>query len=1609
MFGTKRRTSFALYLFSRRSKRKNATRQRLRNMLVEQLESRSLLASVVGPSFQDLPNDIFNSQSTTVSIQAFEGTAQPHFVQGSVGTSPPQLTPEQLALQSEHESLQGLIDFPFPINPSEEGSGISNAAPTNPSLPNNGPSIEAAGDFTFYQAAIDRPAGGSFSTVNEPSLGTMGNTVFTTGNWFASVSGDNGNNFGYVNPYTTFPATWGGFCCDQRAAQDPDTDSVYWYLQYSKDGSSSTSVGGARIAVATTETQLLTNAWTYYDFTPQSFGLAAGKWLDFPHMTVSENYVYATTNVFSTVSNAFTDAVAWRIPISEINAGGSINYQYFTRTTSFALDPIENASTTMYFGSLETSTSMKVFRWTDANALTETTVSGLSTTNFGTHTALDQLGQNWTGRSDSRIQTGWYSPARNEVGFMWNSAQGSGRPLPFVRSVILDPSTLAVSSQPDIWNTTDTYHYPAVAVNARGDVAGVVAQAPLNGAPNATAIIRDDISGGAWQAIIGVTGGQGDNNRWGDYMGAVIDDDYSNTWGGMSYVRETGGNVNPYFLWFGRERDTPLADDHGNTRFSATSAATPSTVAGNLEVAGDNDFFSFSAVQGANYSFSTALGTLADTVLYLYNTDGVTLITSDDDGGPGNASLISNWIAPSTATYYLDVRDFGDNSPGTYTISVIVNDDHANDAASSTPIGLGTTSGVIEIQSDVDYFSFSAVGGARYQFQTNLFGLSDSTLTVYDQDGTTQLAFDDDSGPGNASFIDWIAPALGQYYVKVDNFSSQVGTYTLDLIVVDDHGDTAGAATPYVGSSMGGVIELSTDLDYFSFSAVSGVTYTFRTVLGGLSDSVLYLYSTDGTTLLASDDDGGGGRASLIDWFAPSTGVYFIAVDNFSTQVGSYSLNLSTDDFGDSAATAALVAVPSTTSGNLEAVGDNDFFKFNAVAGGRYIVSTILGTITDTTLALYGTDGTTQLAFNNDNPAGGLASLIDWTAPAAGTYFLDVRDNGDNDTGTYSIQILATPVITSFGGMLTYVENAAPTAISPTATIRDADSTVFAGGILTVQFPVGGTADDRLSIINSGSISTNGAGEVLFGTVVFATYSGGNGTTPLSIVLRANATVGRVQLLLRNIGYSNVSDIPTLDRTVSVQITDGSGGVSIPVTKLVRIPPVNDNPTIAAFGPAITYIENDSAVLVSPAATVVDVDNPNLNGGALTVRISADATPNDLLAILPGGSITLNASNQVLFAGSVMGSFSGGVGATPLVINLNSFATPSRVRVLLRTIGYSNISENPTPVRTVLAQLTDGSGGTSTSVTKLINVTPVNDTPVISSFGSNITFTENSVGVAITSTAVVTDVDSTDFDTGELRVRLTVNAKPEDQLYIRNFGDISTNAANEVLYTGVVMGTYIGGTGVAPLVITFNNTATSKKVQALLRRIQYTNSSENPSEAPRTVSCSVKDGDGGTSIALTKTINVVAVNDAPILGGISGSVAYVRGNRAIPISTTATVSDVDSPNFDTGKLTVRFTSGSETTNRLELSGTLFTLDAANNLLRSGVIIGKLNTGGGVGFTKFEVTFNSTATAGMIQQLLRAITFRTQGASSTTTRTLSVSLTDGDGGTSNTVTKTFLIS
>ncbi|MEH2022998.1 DUF4347 domain-containing protein [Nostoc sp.] len=353
----------------------------------------------------------------------------------------------------------------------------------------------------------------------------------------------------------------------------------------------------------------------------------------------------------------------------------------------------------------------------------------------------------------------------------------------------------------------------------------------------------------------------------------------------------------------------------------------------------------------------------------------------------------------------------------------------------------------------------------------------------------------------------------------------------------------------------------------------------------------------------------------------------------------------------------------------------------------------------------------------------------------------------DSNIATVSLYVgnLA-PTVTLPSTNPTYFENAPGIFIDPNASVADFDSPNFDSGKLTVRFSNGPSADDRFAIQNSPTNKIEYFGtNVFYNTNLIGNYTAGIGIQDLVINLNYNATPTAVQALIRSISYANVSENPsTTPRLVSFVLTDGDGGTSATVSKTINVIAINDSPIISLSGTNPTYTENATAIFIDPSATVLDLDSQDLDSGKLTVNFSNGGSADDRLIIQSNttNKIAVN-DTSILSDGNLIGTFTGGIGAQDLVINFNSKATPAAVQAVLRSISYANVSENPSTIaRTVSFVLTDGDGGTSATVSQTINLTAVNDAPIINpnqSFSVN----ENSSNNTVVSTVVATDIEGT--------------------------------------------------------------------------------------------------------------------------------------------------------------------------------------------------------------------------------------------------------------------------
>jgi hypothetical protein len=198
----------------------------------------------------------------------------------------------------------------------------------------------------------------------------------------------------------------------------------------------------------------------------------------------------------------------------------------------------------------------------------------------------------------------------------------------------------------------------------------------------------------------------------------------------------------------------------------------------------------------------------------------------------------------------------------------------------------------------------------------------------------------------------------------------------------DIAGDRSTTSTVSVGSVVTSSIEAASDHDWFRIDLVAGQAVTFSLNGSGttpLGDPYLRLRDSIGT-ILAQNDDGGPGLNSLLSFTATTTGTYYIDVADYSTGIGTYSLQVS--PFTPPPVATITQFAAQLTNGYW----DGSSHHFNVTQGGALTVNLVGLTVDGQNLA--------RLA------------LQQWSA-VIGVNFVEVSSGGqisfdDNQEGAFS-------------------------------------------------------------------------------------------------------------------------------------------------------------------------------------------------------------------------------------------------------------------------------------------------------------------------------------------------------------------------------------------------------------------------------------------------------------------------------------------------------------------------------------------------------------------------------------------------------------------------------
>ena len=422
--------------------------------------------------------------------------------------------------------------------------------------------------------------------------------------------------------------------------------------------------------------------------------------------------------------------------------------------------------------------------------------------------------------------------------------------------------------------------------------------------------------------------------------------------------------------------------------------------------------------------------------------------------------------------------------------------------------------------------------------------------------------------------------------------------------------------------------------------------------------------------------------------------------------------------------------------------------------------------------------------------------------------------------------------MTTSPGATTYTENDAntPVAVDPGLTLTDPDSPTMAAAIVTIN---GAKAGDKLTCTPAAGSLINLQG----------------GSTDTQLVLVGPGTRADYEAALQSITFVSPGDNPVAgERTISFSVYDDQGYANTN-TKTLTVVAVNDAPTVTTSPGATTYTENDAntPVAVDPGLTLTDPDSPTMAAAIVTIN---GAKAGDKLTYTPAAGSLINLQG----------------GSTDTQLVLVGPGTRADYEAALQSITFVSPGDNPVAgERTISFSVYDDQGYANTN-TKTLTVVAVNDAPTVTTSPGATTYTENDANTPV---AVDPGLTLTDPDSPTMAAAIvTINgAKAGDKLTY-------TPAAGSLINLQ-------GGSTDTQLVLV--GPGTRADYEAALQSITFVSPGDNPVAGERTISFSVYD-DQGYANTNTKTLTVVAVNDAPTVTTSPGATTYTENDANTPVA-----------------------------------------------------------------------------------------------------------------------------
>jgi surface adhesion protein len=312
--------------------------------------------------------------------------------------------------------------------------------------------------------------------------------------------------------------------------------------------------------------------------------------------------------------------------------------------------------------------------------------------------------------------------------------------------------------------------------------------------------------------------------------------------------------------------------------------------------------------------------------------------------------------------------------------------------------------------------------------------------------------------------------------------------------------------------------------------------------------------------------------------------------------------------------------------------------------------------------------------------------------------------------------------------------------------------------------------------------------------------------------------------LIKSITFSSNGATVDGTRNITVSVNDGTGTANAEsnvATLQVAVTAIND-PVVITLDHNYTeirqtYTEGDAPSKFLSPIQLADPENGDIQSATLKITF---VKPGDVLAVTEAHGLTSSYD------------------ATTGILTLTGPGSVADFQAALRSVTYSNALDNLSgDTRAFTLTLVDA-GGAVTEMAQAIhmNVVPVNDVPVITSFEAG-TFVEQAGPAALVKTFSVTDPDNTNLS----KVVVTVT------------GLISTDVLAALDSAGIKADvTYNSDHTQATVLLTSTNGTAGTSIDvftAAVKAITFDSPGLNPTDVARSISIEVTDAGGNLNLA----------------------------------------------------------------------------------------------------------------------------------------------------------------